>query len=114
LLSAADPLTARSAAQCELLSGADSAARSVLAVRHTHGTSLEFHGQNPAWPGDPFGRRGRSATIREEIGDTAIFAGASPSDAAGWSDQFLRVRVARDALGEPAVRGGFIETRSML
>jgi hypothetical protein len=114
VLAAADPLTARPAAQCELLSGADSAARSVLAVRHTHGTSLEFHGQNPAWPGDPFGRRGRSATIREEIGDTAIFAGASPSDAAGWSDQFLRVRVARDALGEPAVRGGFIETRSML
>ena len=112
MLSAADPLTARSALSATSLA-ADSA-RSVLAVRHTHGTSLEFHGQNPAWLRDPFGRRGRSATIREEIGDTAIFAGASPSDAAGWSDQFLRVRVARDALGEPAVRGGFIETRSML
>jgi hypothetical protein len=30
----------------------------------------------------------------------------SPPDTAGWSDQLLRIRVASDALGEPAVSGG--------
>ena len=67
---------------------------------------LELHAQNLGWPDDSIGRWGRSAAICDEIGHTAIFAGASPPDTAGWSDQFLRIRVARDALGEPAVTGG--------
>src|SRR5437868_839569 len=71
-----------------------------------HRAWLELHAQNLGWPDDSIGRWGRSATMRDEIGHTAIFAGASAPDIAGWSDQFLRIRVARDALGEPAITGG--------
>ena len=45
-------------------------------VRHTYGAWRGLYALNLGWQGESIGRWGRSATIRHDLGHTAIFAGA--------------------------------------